>query len=185
MAFSGPTIWGHLDARLVADWPPALTHSCTLRCPHNETLFCSSVAVSSLGFLLVKRTNLPIQILPLWSEYRSLNWIAGVWPVHSSSPSSTPLPFSLTLCIQLTPQLSLSSQYPTVPPCLSSCEMKEGTYFLFPPAYFLMAMITSEEIDHWAEARAESGSRKIFSYMKYFHWSCWLIFTFFLGFLKE
>lgn len=107
------TIWAHLNARLVADWPPAPTHS---------RLF------SSLGFLLVERTVCSIQTpLTRWLEFRSRNsWLTACFllpytpsalyfsdflhPDYSAAVSS----FSATHCVfveqpwkQLTVTMSL------------------------------------------------------------------------------
>lgn len=64
MAGSGRTIWDHLGAQLVADWPQHCRAHTQWR-PRIQALLSYSAADSSLGFLLVKRTNQTIDILPL------------------------------------------------------------------------------------------------------------------------
>lgn len=73
-------------------------------------------------------------------EYRSLNWIPGIWPVHSYySLLSThfSLSISLTFYIQPPSQLSLSPLCPTAPLRFSSYEIQDVTFFSFPPAVLL------------------------------------------------
>lgn len=142
MALSGPTIWGHLDARLVADWPPALTHSAM---PTYSTTFQFCCRSQLFGIAVGEKEQIcpfrPCLSLTLWFEYRSLNWIPGARPLHSYSASSSPLPFSpsLLLFTFLHPAYSPSSLFPLCP-SPSLLLWNTGGHFLFfffsPPACF-------------------------------------------------
>lgn len=187
MALSGPTIWGHLDARLVADWPPALTHSVM---PTYSTTFQFCCRSQLFGIAVGEKEQIcpfrPCLSLTLWFEYRSLNWIPGARPLHSYSASSSPLPFSpsLLLFTFLHPAYSPSSLFPLCP-SPSLLLWNTGGHFLFFFFFFFPASVLLNSNTYvgrnrpLGEAWVETGSRKTVWNMKYFHWGCWLIFTFF------
>lgn len=140
--FSGQTIWGHLDARLVADWPPALTHMHTHSqwCIHIQTQFFSSGWLFGISAAEKNKSWYSDPFHPasislcfsLWFEYRSLNWMSGTWPAHSHF--SSPLPsLSLPLYFSFNP---LSPSFPclTVPLALSlsSYEIQDVSFFFHP-----------------------------------------------------
>lgn len=99
------TIWAHLKAQLVADWPPTPTHSWVFtHCPlwHSALWdFCWWKEQSAL-------------FRPLWLAGLNLgHGILGLLPVFSS-PTLPLLPISLTFYIQITQLLSPPSLLPTV-----------------------------------------------------------------------
>lgn len=162
VAFSRPNIWGHLDARLEADWPPGLTHSyililCDAHIIH--TLSSSFTAVSSVG-----EKNKSVHSDPLWLSGLNIgHWIEFLACVQFTPTSLCPLhstPFSLLFSLTFYTQLSPSPVLPTVPLPLSSSEIQDVTFCFSPPAVLLNS---SKYVrgNLTVEARVESGSRKI------------------------
>lgn len=147
VAFSGPTIWGHLDARLVADWPPAWTHSCTLILGDGHIFrHCSVLLQQSVlwDFCWWKE-----QIWLFRSSLSASLCLSGLnigqWIEFLAYGQFTPpplfllsTPFSLSVSLTFYIQLSPSPLCPTVPLRLSSYEIQDVTFFFFfPPAVHL------------------------------------------------